>query len=181
MTAIANIARFRIEYYVESERMRILGQSGSGVFEKHYQSDFIGGLQEVVLLRPSQEALLREARKCRNRDPLAPTELDDNQLNAINRNPRVLELRGEKLKLMHEMRSLAGTVEAAKDLYPELCQQHEEVCKRLEKVRRTLRQTSSDKSTPQPFCRRNSSVSSHLAFSFSNACGFPQAYSSPLV
>ena len=145
IAAIANIARFRVEHYVKSERMRILGQSGDKVFEKHYQSDFIGGLQHVVLLRPSQDALLHEARKYRNRDPLAPTELGDDQLKAIRRNPRVLELRGERLKLMHEMRSLAGTVEAAEDLYPELYQQHEEVCKRLEKVRRTFRQEAKQK------------------------------------
>jgi len=40
------------------------------------------------------------------------------------------------------MRSLAGTVEAAKDLYPEVYQQREEVRKMQQKVRRTLRQTT---------------------------------------
>ena len=77
MTLIANVVWFRIENYVKSERMRILGQSGDQVFERHYQDDFIGGLQRVVLLRPSQESLLREARKAMNRDPLAPTKLND--------------------------------------------------------------------------------------------------------
>ena len=139
MTLIANVVWFRIENYVKSERMRILGQSGDQVFERHYQDDFIGGLQCVVLLRPSQESLLREARKARNRDPLAPTKLDDNQLNVISRDPRVLELRGERLELTRKMRSLAGTVEAAKDLYPEVYQQYQEVCNMQQKVRRTLR------------------------------------------
>ena len=40
------------------------------------------------------------------------------------------------------MRSLAGTVEAAKDLYPEVYQQYQEVCNMQQKVRRTLRQTT---------------------------------------
>jgi len=142
VTLIANVVWFRIENYVKSERMRILGQSGDQVFERHYQDDFIGGLQRVVLLRPSQESLLREARKARNRDPLAPTKLDDNQLNVISRDPRVLELRGERLELTRKMRSLAGTVEAAKDLYPEVYQQYQEVCNMQQKVRRTLRQTT---------------------------------------
>lgn len=76
--------------------MRILGQSGNSVFEKHYQSDFIGGLQDVVLLRPSQTALCNEARKNNNRDPLAPKELDDEQLTAICKDPRILKLRQER-------------------------------------------------------------------------------------
>lgn len=120
--------------------MRILGQSGNRVFEQHYQDSFIGGLQSVVLLRPSQDALVREARKSRNRDPLAPTKLGDNQLQTIRRDPRVLALREERRKLMHEIRSSAGTVEVAKDLYPELHRKHKEVCKSLERERRTLRQ-----------------------------------------
>jgi hypothetical protein len=120
--------------------MRILGQSGNQVFERHYQSDFIGGLQSVVLLRPSQDALLREARKSRNRDPLAPTKLSDNQLETIRHDPQVLGLREEKRMLTHIMRSLAGTVKAAENLHPELHKQHGKVCKSLEKARRTLRQ-----------------------------------------
>jgi hypothetical protein len=43
------------------------------------------------------------------------------------------------------MRSLAGTIEAAQDQYPELYWKHDEVCKKLEKVRRTLRQEAKQK------------------------------------
>jgi len=36
-------------------------------------------------------------------------------------------------------------MEAAKELYPVLYRKHDEVCKRLEKVRRTLRQEAKEK------------------------------------
>lgn len=43
----------------------MLGQSGDAVFEKHYQSQFIGrDLQHVVLLRPPQEGLVRLLEVC---------------------------------------------------------------------------------------------------------------------
>ena len=80
-----------IGHFTEAERKTVLGQSGNGLFEKHYQSDFIGGLQHVVLLRPSQAALCREARKSR-RDPFGPTDLSDEQLEAIRRMPCVVQL-----------------------------------------------------------------------------------------
>ncbi|KAN0069176.1 Protein of unknown function (DUF3435) domain containing protein [Elaphomyces granulatus] len=42
--------------FTSQERKRVLGQSGDGVFERHYQSEFVQrDLQHVVLLRPSQE------------------------------------------------------------------------------------------------------------------------------
>jgi predicted transcriptional regulator len=59
--------------------------------------------------------------------------------------PRVVQLRKERLGLRDEMRSLAGTIEAAQDQYPELYWKHDEVCKKLEKVRRTLRQEAKQK------------------------------------
>ena len=57
--------------FTSQERKWVLGQSGDGVFERHYQSEFVqGDLQHVVLLRPSQEGLLRQAGSMlRNRDP----------------------------------------------------------------------------------------------------------------
>ncbi|KAK2801732.1 hypothetical protein FQN50_007647 [Emmonsiellopsis sp. PD_5] len=87
--------------FTSQERQRVLGQSGDAVFEKHYQSQFIGrDLQHVVLLRPSQEGLLRLARSMlRKRDPLAPSDLSNTQKRAICQNPEVLELRREKQEL----------------------------------------------------------------------------------
>ncbi|OXV07057.1 hypothetical protein Egran_05176 [Elaphomyces granulatus] len=51
--------------FTSQERKRVLGQSGDGVFERHYQSEFVQrDLQHVVLLlRPSQEGLLRELKE----------------------------------------------------------------------------------------------------------------------
>jgi hypothetical protein len=43
------------------------------------------------------------------------------------------------------MRSLAGTVKAAVELFPELYQQHEEVCKKLTRVRKALRSEAKKK------------------------------------
>jgi hypothetical protein len=55
----------------------VLGQSSDAAFERHYQSQLIScDLQHVVLLRPSQESLVRVAGSMlRKRDPLAPSGL----------------------------------------------------------------------------------------------------------
>lgn len=92
----------------------MLGQSGTEIYEKHYQSEFVlRDLQNVVLLRPPQEGLLRRAAgMLKNRDPLAPSDLTNEQLQAIRLHPKILELRREKMELKGEMRSLAGTVES---------------------------------------------------------------------
>jgi hypothetical protein len=137
--------------YTEAERMRVLGQSGNRVYEKHYQSGFMAGLQSVVLLRPSHAALCNEARKSRNRDPLAPKELNDEQLAALCRDPLVLCLRREKADLKNEIRKLAGTIGAAKESHPELYQKHEQVCKRLQKARKRLYQEAKEKIKEQYF------------------------------
>jgi hypothetical protein len=42
------------------------------------------------------------------------------------------------------MRSLAGTIEAAKDVLPELYQKHEQVCKRLHRARKSLHQEAKE-------------------------------------
>ncbi|BCR90303.1 uncharacterized protein ACHE_60189S [Aspergillus chevalieri] len=126
--------------FTSQERKRVLGQSGDAVFEKHYQSEFIQrDLQHVVLLRPSQEGLLRLAGSMlRKRDILAPSNLTDAQRRAICRNPEILELRREKRELMEEMRSQAGTVQNAKEPFPHLFQRHEAVKKELSQLRKTL-------------------------------------------
>ena len=118
----------------------MLGQSGDAVFEKHCQSEFIRrDLQHVVLLRPSQEGLLRLAGSMlRKRDLSAPSDLTDGQRRAICQKPEILELRREKRELMEEMRSLAGTVQNAKETLPHLYQRHEAVKKELSQLRKTL-------------------------------------------
>ncbi|KAJ5865875.1 hypothetical protein N7534_000428 [Penicillium rubens] len=77
--------------FTSQERQRVLGQSGDAVFEKHYQSQFINrDLQHVVLLRPSQEGLLRVAGSMlRKRDPRAPSDLTDAQKRSIRQNPEL--------------------------------------------------------------------------------------------
>lgn len=118
----------------------MLGQSGDAVFEKHYQSQFIGrDLQHVVLLRPSQESLLRFAGSMlRKRDLYAPSELTDTQKRTICLHPDILQLRREKRELMAEMRSLAGTIKNARQLFPHLYQNHENIKKEIAKRRKRL-------------------------------------------
>lgn len=76
----------------------MLGQSGDAVFEKHYQSQFIGrDLQHVALLRPSQEDLLCFAGSMlRKRYLYAPYELTDTHKRTISQHPDILQLRREK-------------------------------------------------------------------------------------
>ncbi|KAJ5161353.1 hypothetical protein N7492_006745 [Penicillium capsulatum] len=126
--------------FTSQERQRVLGQSGDAVFEKHYQSQFIGrDLQHVVLLRPSQDGLLRVAGSMlRKRDLLAPSDLTDTHRRAICQHAEILQLRREKRELMAEMRSLAGTIKNAREPFPHLYQRHEAVKKDLAKLRKTL-------------------------------------------
>ncbi|QQK41882.1 hypothetical protein Pdw03_4736 [Penicillium digitatum] len=110
--------------FTSQERQRVLGQSGDAVFEKHYRSQFIArDLQHVVLLRPSQEGLVRFA---------------GTHKRAICQNPEILQLRREKRELMAEMRSVAGTIKNARDTFPHLFQRHETVKKDMAKLRKTL-------------------------------------------
>jgi Protein of unknown function (DUF3435) len=127
--------------FTDQERNRILGYSGTRIFEKHYQDNFIQcDLQSVVLLRPSQEALCRAAAQInKNRDPLAPTGLTEEQLKAIRRRPRIVQLRREREELKKEMRSLEGTIEATKEPHLDLYQRHQGVCRELARVRDALR------------------------------------------
>ncbi|KAJ5993329.1 hypothetical protein N7451_009053 [Penicillium sp. IBT 35674x] len=126
--------------FTSQERQRVLGQSGDAVFERHYQSQFIGrDLQHVVLLRPPQEGLVRFAGSMlRKRDVNAPSELTDTHKRAICQNPAILHLRREKRELMAEMRSLAGTIKNARISFPHLHQKHEDVKKEIAKVRKRL-------------------------------------------
>ena len=59
--------------------------------------------------------------------------------------PRIIQLRKERLRLKNEMQSLAGTVQAAAGLYPELYRKHDEVCKRLTRVKKALRDEAKKK------------------------------------
>ncbi|KAL2829035.1 hypothetical protein BDW59DRAFT_170777 [Aspergillus cavernicola] len=75
--------------FTSQEQQRVLGQSGDA---------------HVVLLRPSQEGLLRVAESMlRKRDPLALSILTDAQKHTICQTPEVLELRQEKRELIEEM------------------------------------------------------------------------------
>ncbi|KAJ5205120.1 hypothetical protein N7472_001568 [Penicillium cf. griseofulvum] len=80
--------------FTSQERQRVLGQSGDAVFEKHYQSQFIGrDLQHVDLLRPPQEGVVRFAGSMlRKRDLCAPSELTDTHNRAIRQHPDILQL-----------------------------------------------------------------------------------------
>ncbi|KAI9750745.1 MAG: hypothetical protein M1815_001603 [Lichina confinis] len=78
----------------------------------------------------------------RNRDPLAPTGLSEQQLSTIRSNPRVKQLRQKRLELNKEMRQLYGSVANAKSKDEILARRHIEVVKELAKVRASLRRES---------------------------------------
>jgi hypothetical protein len=59
--------------------------------------------------------------------------------------PRIIQLRKERLRLQNDVQSLVGTVQAAAGLYPELYRKHDEVCKRLTRVRKVLRDEAKKK------------------------------------
>ena len=130
----------RLGHFTNQEQNRILGHSGIRIFEKYYQREFINrDLQHVVLLRPPQEGLLqRAAGMLRNRDPLAPSDLTDEQLQTICRHSCILELREERKRLKDEMRSLAGTVQNAEMSHSDLYWKHDEVKRKLTWLRKIL-------------------------------------------
>ncbi|KAL3428577.1 hypothetical protein BDV09DRAFT_190833 [Aspergillus tetrazonus] len=75
-----NIGYYNYRNFTSQERQRVLGQSGN------------------------TEGLLRVAGSMlRKWDPLAPSNLTDAQKDSIHQNPRVLELRQEKRKLIEEI------------------------------------------------------------------------------
>jgi len=93
----------------------------------------------VVLLQPPQEGLLqRAAGMLRNRDPLAPSNITNEQLQAIRQHPEILKLRREKQELKEEMQSLAGTIQNTQNPFPELYQRHDEISRKLTKLRKAL-------------------------------------------
>ncbi|OXV10132.1 hypothetical protein Egran_02105 [Elaphomyces granulatus] len=69
----------------------------------------------------------------KNRDPSAPSDITDEQLQDIRQHPRILALRK---KLKDEMRSLAGAMRNAREPFPELCSEHDEVDKELTRLRK---------------------------------------------
>ncbi|EHA20894.1 hypothetical protein ASPNIDRAFT_119967, partial [Aspergillus niger ATCC 1015] len=108
------------------ERQRVLGQSGDAVFEKHYQSQFIGrDLQHVVLLRPPQEGLLQLAGSM----------------------PRKRNLFGLSSQLTNAQRRAicqTGTVEKAQELFAHLHERNEEVKKELSQLRKTMTKSTQE-------------------------------------
>jgi hypothetical protein len=140
-------------HFTDQERNRVLGQSGTRVFERHYQSEFVKrDLQHVVLLRPPQESLLkRAAGMLKNRDPFAPSDITGEQLQGIRQHPRILALRQEKKKLKDEMRSLAGTMGNAREPFPELYSKHDEADKELTRLRKIFRDEAKAKARKDYF------------------------------
>jgi len=64
-------------HFTDQERNRVLGQSGTRVFERQYQSEFVKrDLRHVVLLRPPQESLFKRAAGIsKNRNPFASSDI----------------------------------------------------------------------------------------------------------
>ncbi|KAF1816829.1 hypothetical protein P152DRAFT_463208 [Eremomyces bilateralis CBS 781.70] len=124
-------------HYVASERRKALGYPGNKVFERHYQSNFIGDLQEFVQARPPQKPLSKAARRSM-RDALAPNDIKSKQKKSIRRHPKILKLRAERDELAMEIRSLAGPVTKGTSLCPILYRQHKAVSKVLMKKKRSL-------------------------------------------
>jgi len=93
-------------------------------------------LQNIVLLRPSQENLCRAAAQInRHRDQLAPSSLTDDQLEGIRDSDRIRRLQEKGLALKKEMRALYGTLKKAKSLNPDRFKEHEVVVRELARVR----------------------------------------------
>src|SRR5271155_1539341 len=128
-------------HFTERERNRILGHQGSAIFEKYYHDNCIRrDIQNVVLLRPSQENLCRAAAQMnRHRDHLAPSDLTDNQLEGIRNHDQIRNLRIQRLALKNEIRTLYGTLKKAKHADPDRYRQHEAVVKELIRVRAAYR------------------------------------------
>jgi hypothetical protein len=124
-------------HFTERERNRILGHQGSAIFEKYYHDNCIRrDIQNVVLLRPSQENLCRAAAQMnRHRDHLAPSSLTDGQLEGIRDSDRIRRLQEKRLALKNEMRALYGTLKKAKGLDPDRFKEHEVVVRELTRVR----------------------------------------------
>ena len=93
------------------------------IYEKYYHDNYIRrDIQNVVLLRPSQENLCRAAAQMnRHRDHLAPSDLTDNQLEGIRNHDQIRNLRIQRLALKNEMRTLYGTLKKAKYADPDSC------------------------------------------------------------
>jgi len=71
----------------------------------------------------------------RHRDPLAPTSLPDDQLEAIRDLDQIRILREQRLALTRELRTLYGTVKAARLLDPDRFREYEAAGKKLTRVR----------------------------------------------
>jgi hypothetical protein len=130
-----------IGHFTERERNRILGHQGSAIFEKYYHDNYIRrDIQNVVLLRPSQENLCRAtAQMNRHRDHLAPSDLTDGQLEGIRNVDRIRNLRTQRLALKNDIRALYGILKKAEHADPDRYRAHEAVVKELARVRAIYR------------------------------------------
>ena len=134
----------RLGAFTDQERNRILGHSGTQVFEKHYHDKAIHrDIQSVVLLRPPQEALCRAAAQMnRNRDPLAPSSLTEKQLQTLCRMPRLIQLRKDKDALRRKM---AGSVQDEQARGTDLSKRHAAVGREIARVRAAYRREARTK------------------------------------
>lgn len=120
-------------------RNRILGQSSSAVYEKYYHDNFINcDIQSMVLLRPSQNHLIQAASQMnKDRDPLAPTGLNDAHREEIRNTKYLCRLRLERNALSIEIKSKYGSISKAK--HTEIWQQRSQKGKQIDKIRAAYR------------------------------------------
>jgi Protein of unknown function (DUF3435) len=125
--------------FTDQERNRILGHSGTKIYEKYYNDHFIHrDVQSVVLLRPPQADLCRAvAQMNRKRDPLAPKDLTDEQRQLLCRDPYLIDLRKERASLHQAMRFGGKPLSSA--LGTQNHHRHVELGKEIARRRQVLR------------------------------------------
>ena len=124
--------------FTDQERNRILGHSGTWIFEKFYNDHFIHrDVQSVVLLRPPQAELISAvARMSRKRDPNAPQDLTDEQRRMLCRDPHLIDLRTKRAAHRREIRLGGESLKAARGTA--LHRQHGELGKEIQRRRQEL-------------------------------------------
>jgi hypothetical protein len=75
----------------------------------------------------------------KNCDPFAPSDISDEQPQAIRQHPHILEFRREKRELKDEMRSLARTMENSREPIPELYWIYDKLIKKFTFLRKIFR------------------------------------------
>ncbi|KAL9112311.1 MAG: hypothetical protein Q9227_003429 [Pyrenula ochraceoflavens] len=111
----------------------------SHIFEKYYNDDLIPqDVQSVVLLRPPQIELLREAAQMhRKGDPDAPQDLTDDQRRTLCGDPYLTGLRRERAALHRQMRFGGKSISSATDT--NIHQRYSELGKAINRRRQKLR------------------------------------------